>query len=61
MHKLKEQAILMKGVLLKGKLNEIGDLLDYRWQYKRQMAKGITNPVMEEIYETAKKSQSYSR
>ncbi len=55
MHKLKEQAILMKGVLLKGKLNEIGDLLDYRWQYKRQMAKGITNPVMEEIYETAKK------
>ena len=56
MHKLKEQAILMKEALLKGKLNDIGELLDFGWQYKKQMAEGITNPVIEEIYETAKKA-----
>lgn len=56
MHKLKEQAILMKEALLKGNLDEIGEILDYGWKYKKKMAEGITNPVIEEIYETAKKS-----
>ncbi|MEM2661590.1 MAG: dehydrogenase [Nitrososphaeria archaeon] len=56
MHKLKEQAILMKEAILKGKIDEIGEILDYGWQYKRQMAEGITNPLIEEIYETAKKA-----
>lgn len=56
MHKLKEQAILMKESILKGKLDEIGEILDYGWQYKKQMAEGITNPVIEEIYEEAKKA-----
>ncbi|MGC9146179.1 MAG: dehydrogenase, partial [Nitrososphaeria archaeon] len=56
MHKLKEQAILMKEAILKGKLHEVGEILDFGWQYKKQMAEGITNPVIEEIYEEAKKS-----
>ena len=56
MHKLKEQAILMKEAILKGKLDEVGEILDFGWQYKKQMAEGITNPVIEEIYEEAKKS-----
>lgn len=56
MHKLKEQAIFMKEALLKGRLNDIGELLDFGWQYKKQMAEGITNPLIEEIYETAKKA-----
>jgi len=56
MHKLKEQAIMMKEAILKGKLNEIGEILDFGWQYKKQMAEGITNPVIDEIYETAKKA-----
>jgi len=55
MHKLKEQAIMMKEAILKGKLDEIGKILDYGWQYKKQMAEGITNPVIDEIYEIAKK------
>lgn len=54
MHKLKEQAILMKEAILKGRLNEIGEILDFGWQYKKQMADGITNPVIEEIYQEAK-------
>lgn len=56
MHHLKEQAQRMKEALLKGKLNEIGEILDYGFQQKRQMAEGISNPLMEEIYETAKKA-----
>ncbi|MEI9909313.1 MAG: dehydrogenase [Bacteroidota bacterium] len=54
MHQLKEQARQMKEALLKGKLNEIGEILDFGFQQKRQMAEGISNPQMEEIYETAK-------
>jgi D-glycero-alpha-D-manno-heptose-7-phosphate kinase len=56
MHQLKEQARLMKEALLKGKLNEIGEILDFGFQQKRQMAEGISNPLMEDIYETAKKA-----
>ncbi|MDB5251990.1 MAG: dehydrogenase, partial [Flaviaesturariibacter sp.] len=54
MHQLKQQAQRMKEALLRGKLNDFGEILDYGHQQKRQMAEGITNPLMEEIYETAK-------
>jgi D-glycero-alpha-D-manno-heptose-7-phosphate kinase len=56
MHRLKEQAILMKEIILKGKLSDMGELLEYGWQYKKQMAEGISNPLIDEIYETAKKA-----
>jgi D-glycero-alpha-D-manno-heptose-7-phosphate kinase len=56
MHQLKEQARLMKEALLRGKLNEIGEILDFGFQQKRLMAEGISNPVIEEIYESAKKA-----
>src|SRR5882757_2995039 len=53
MHQLKEQARLMKEALLRGKLNEIGEILDFGFQQKRLMAEGISNPAIEEIYESA--------
>jgi D-glycero-alpha-D-manno-heptose-7-phosphate kinase len=56
MHVLKEQAVRMKEAILKGNLNEVGLLLDYGWQHKKKMAEDITNPVIDEIYETAGKS-----
>jgi D-glycero-alpha-D-manno-heptose-7-phosphate kinase len=56
MHQLKEQARQMKEAILKGRLNEIGDILDFGFQQKRQMAEGISNPRMEEIYEAARKA-----
>jgi len=56
MHLLKQQAQMMKEALLKGQLNEFGEILDFGFQQKRQMAEGISNPLMEEIYETAKKA-----
>ncbi len=54
MHQLKTQAQMMKEALLKGRLNDIGEILDFGYQQKRLMAAGISNPRMEEIYETAK-------
>ena len=56
MHQLKQQAQRMKEALLKGKLHEIGEILDFGFQQKRQMAEGISNELMEDIYETAKKA-----
>jgi D-glycero-alpha-D-manno-heptose-7-phosphate kinase len=56
MHQLKQQAQLMKEALLKGRIHEIGEILDYGFQQKRKMAEGISNPLMEEIYEAAKKA-----
>lgn len=56
MHHLKEQSQMMKEALLKGRLNEIGEILDFGFQQKRAMAEGISNHFMEEIYETAKKA-----
>jgi len=54
MHHLKLQAQMMKEVLLKDRLNEIGEILDFGFQQKRKMAEGISNSLMEEIYESAK-------
>jgi D-glycero-alpha-D-manno-heptose-7-phosphate kinase len=56
MHQLKQQAQMMKEALLRGKLHEFGEILDYGYQQKRMMAEGISNPLMEDIYETAKKA-----
>jgi D-glycero-alpha-D-manno-heptose-7-phosphate kinase len=56
MHQLKEQALMMKEALLKGRLNEFGEILDFGFQQKRKMAHNISNNYIEEIYEAAKKS-----
>ncbi|HEU0064922.1 MAG TPA: dehydrogenase, partial [Flavisolibacter sp.] len=54
MHQLKQQAQMMKEALLKGRLHEFGEILDFGHQQKRKMAEGISNSLMENIYETAK-------
>lgn len=53
MHNLKEQSNLMKEAILKGELDRIGEILDYGWQQKKLMANGITNPTIDDIYESA--------
>jgi D-glycero-alpha-D-manno-heptose-7-phosphate kinase len=53
MHKLKELAVKMKEAILKGKLDMMGQLLNHSWEYKKQMADGITNPQIDRIYNTA--------
>lgn len=56
MHQLKEQAQQMKEALLRGRLDTIGEILDYGFQQKKKMAEGISNSWLEEIYDTARKA-----
>ena len=53
MHKLKQQAYDMKEALLMGKLNTIGELLNFGWENKKKTASVISNPVIDNIYDTA--------
>ena len=54
MHQLKQQAQMMKEALLKGRVHEIGEILDFGFRQKREMAEGISNTLMEDIYTAAK-------
>lgn len=56
MHQLKEQARMMKEALLKGRLHEIGEILDFGFEQKRRMAANISNSDIEAIYDAAKKA-----
>ena len=56
MHKLKEQSVQMKEALLRGNTDRIGDILDFGWRYKKQMADSITNPHIDSIYEAARQA-----
>lgn len=56
MHRLKEQSVRMKEVLLKGDIDGIGEILHDGWEHKKAMAEGISNPQIEEIYHTAMKA-----
>ena len=47
---------MMKEALLKGRLNEIGEILDFGFVQKRQMAEGISNELMDNLYDTAKRA-----
>lgn len=53
MHKLKEQSLMMKEAILRGQINKIGEILNFGWTYKKQMAAEISNPVIDEIYTAA--------
>ena len=52
-HQLKKQATLMKELLLKGDINQVGRILDFGWQNKKGLTHGITNEFIDKIYSTA--------
>ena len=54
MHHLKDQAKMMKEALLQGNLDEIGLILDYGFEQKRNMAANISNSAIEAVYTAAK-------
>jgi D-glycero-alpha-D-manno-heptose-7-phosphate kinase len=53
MHNLKQQAHQMKDTLLRGDLLKIGEILNFGWQNKKNMANSISNPLIDSIYEKA--------
>lgn len=54
MHQLKLQSVMMKEALLRGDLDKIGEILDFGWKFKKQMADEISNPFIDQLYETAR-------
>jgi D-glycero-alpha-D-manno-heptose-7-phosphate kinase len=54
MDRLKVLTQDMKRALLMGDLGEFGELLHLAWESKRQMAKGITSPKIDELYDRAR-------
>ncbi len=56
MHLIKEQAILMKEVLLRGELNRMGEILNLGWEYKKKMADNIVTPELHDLYDKAMKA-----
>lgn len=53
MHNLKEQAHQMKEALLRGELNKIGEILQFGWKNKKDMARSISNELIDTIYTKA--------
>ena len=37
-------------------LDELGEILDFGWKHKKNMASSISNPIIDEIYDEALKS-----
>lgn len=56
MSNVKALAYAMKDELLKGNLHSFGKLLDYGWKSKKKMSNKITNPQIDELYDTAIKA-----
>ena len=53
MHNLKEQSQQMKDALLRCELEKIGEILHFGWLNKKQMAKSISNSMIDDIYDSA--------
>jgi len=55
-HRLKEEAFRMKEALLKGRINEIGEILHEGFENKRRVASHVSTPLLEEVYQVARKA-----
>ena len=53
MHRIRQSSEDMKVALLKGDMAEFARLLGMAWEEKKKMAMAITNPVIQEAFDTA--------
>ena len=53
MHRIRQSSTDMKLALLKGDMDEFGRILGRAWEDKKKMADAITNPVIQEAFDTA--------
>lgn len=60
MHGIKREAQVMKECLLKGDFSGIVDSMRMGWESKKRSAKTVSNPHIEEIYESAMQSGALS-
>jgi D-glycero-alpha-D-manno-heptose-7-phosphate kinase len=56
MNNIKKLTFEMKNALLRGELHRFGELLDEEWHEKKKMAEGISNEIIDRIYDEALKA-----
>jgi D-glycero-alpha-D-manno-heptose-7-phosphate kinase len=56
LHKIKEIGLYTKKILEEGKIDEFGDLLHEHWLTKKNLSDKISDPYIDEVYETARKN-----
>ncbi|MDR3423611.1 MAG: dehydrogenase [Alphaproteobacteria bacterium] len=53
MHKIKQEALLMKDCILRGDFNGVVESMREGWENKKRSAKTVSNPHLNEIYDSA--------
>lgn len=53
---MKTLALQAKACLQAGQVEELGYLLDESWQLKKQLASGVSSPLIDELYAAARKA-----
>lgn len=53
MHAIKREALVMKESLLRGDFEGIVESMDQGWKSKKRLAKTVSNPLIEELYDAA--------
>ena len=56
LHYIKDSGYKILDIVESGNISELGNMFDEHWKYKKQLAKGITNPQFDEIYDIAMKN-----
>jgi len=56
LHKIKDIGLYTKKILEKNKIDEFGDLLHEHWLIKKGLSDKISDPFIDEVYETARKN-----
>lgn len=56
LRKMRDLALELRDSIVENNINSFGELLDRNWHYKKQLAGGITNQVIDDYYEKAKKA-----
>jgi len=56
LRKLREMTYVARDELAAGNVDTIGELLHEGWELKKKLASNISNPVIDELYQTARKA-----
>ena len=56
LHYIKESGYKILEIVESENITELGKMFDEHWQYKKKLAKGVSNPKFDKIYELAKQN-----
>ncbi len=54
LNQIRDLAVMAEDSLMAGDFDQLGDLMDRNWQYKKQLSSGVTNPTLEALYAKAR-------